>query len=259
VLASSVYNFDQATRLSTEQINGGTTTTLQYDVANQVTSDVSASYTWDSAGNRTNASFSQGSNTGNQLATDGTWTYTYDAEGHLTQKSKGASAETWVYTYDTAGNLSSAEDRPTPGGTATIHIDYKYDALGHLAERDVTTGGSTTVQRYSYDASGNVWADFNYTGGSNVLAARHLFGDGVNQVVAGVSYGGGLATVSWDLADRQGSEVGVMSNAGALLGWRRFDAFGNVVSVTGSGSFDRYGYTGLQVDASTGLLHADNR
>jgi RHS repeat-associated protein len=65
--------------------------------------------------------------------------------------------------------------------------------------------------------------------------------------------------VSWDLAERQGSVVGVMSNGGALLGSRSFDAFGNLVSVSGSGAFDRFGYTGLQADGNTGFLHADNR
>src|SRR5262249_48885028 len=152
--------------------------------------------------------------------------------------------------------LASAEDRPTPGGTATVHIDYKYDALGRLAEQDVTSGGSTSVTRFSYDTQGNIWADLN---GSNVLLGRHFFTDGGNEVVAGGTYGGGLATVTWDLADRQGRVVGAMNNSGTLLGWRRFDAFGSVVTVSGAGSFDRYGYTGLQADSYTGFLYADNR
>jgi RHS repeat-associated protein len=252
VLASYVYSYDAAQQLLTERLNGSSVNTVGYDAADEVTSTtLGVTYTWDSAGNRTNAGFSQGANKGDQLATDGLWTYTYDAEGNLTGKSQKAGAPAWSFSYDNLDHLTQATYQPT-GGTTSTTIVYKYDAEGRRVERDVTIGGTTTTVRYSYDQSGNEWADLN---GSNALTARHFFADGTDQVVAGVQYGGGLATVSWDLTDRQGSVTGVMSNAGTLLGSRRYDAFGNVISQSGTTSFDRYGYTARESDEYTGLQY----
>jgi RHS repeat-associated protein len=245
VLASYVYSYDPGQRLSTEQDNGAATTPYQYDRANQVTADAYASYTWDAAGNRTNANFSQGTNQGNQLATDGTWNYSYDFEGNLTGKAKVGGGDVWTYTYDNANELTSAEGPATPGGTVTVHLDYKYDALGRRVERDVTSQGSTTYQRYGYDTDGNVWADLD---GSGTLVTRRVYGDGVDQPVARVNYGG-TVTVGWYLADRQGTVTGLMSNAGALSATQAFDAFGKLRSVA---PIDRYGYTGREQDEYTG-------
>jgi RHS repeat-associated protein len=249
VLASYVYSYDPVNLLKTQQVNGGAVLTYVYDNANEVTADGLVTYTWDNAGNRNNANFSQGSNKGNQLATDGTWTYSYDAEGNVVQKSKGPSGETWVFTYDNANELTSAEDRPTPNGVASIHIDYKYDALGHMVERIVTSGGTTTTQAYSYDTDGNVWAD---TDGSGNLQVRRLYTDS-GDLVARISYSGTTATVAWYGIDRQGTVTDVMSNSGALLDHRGYDAFGNIVSETTPSNGDRFGYTGQPLDTATGL------
>ena len=53
--------------------------------------------------------------------------------------------------------------------------------------------------------------------------------------------------------------IAVMSNTGTLLGSRTFNAFGNVVSSSGAAYFDRFSYTGLEVDSNTGYLYAQNR
>ena len=95
ILANFTYTYDQASRMTSQVVNGSTTS-YSYDAANELTADGATNWTYDSTGNRTNAGFSQGSNQGDQLSTDGIWTYSYDAEGDLTQKSKGPSAETWV-------------------------------------------------------------------------------------------------------------------------------------------------------------------
>jgi RHS repeat-associated protein len=253
VLASYVYSYDPANLLSTETINGGSPATYQYDQANEVTQDAYTNYTWDSAGNRTNAGFSQGTNKGDQLQTDGTWTYTYDAEGNEIQKSKGSSAETWVFTYDHMNHLLSAEDRPTPMGAASVHIDYKYDALGNRAERDVTINGVTTVTRYALDASGNAWADLS---GTNALQVRRFYGDGVDQPVVRITYGGGAPAVAWYDADRQGSVRLLMDNTGVAIGQQSYDAFGNIHAVTGFALIaDRYAYTGRERNEYTGFQY----
>jgi YD repeat-containing protein len=48
-------------------------------LTNQLTADGTRTFTYDGAGNRTDAGYRTGS--ANQLTNDGVWTYTYDAEG----------------------------------------------------------------------------------------------------------------------------------------------------------------------------------
>jgi RHS repeat-associated protein len=249
-LASYVYGYYDDGLLQTEQVDGGPVATYQYDEADQLKQDAVTNYTWDGAGNRTSGGFSLGANVGNQLATDGTWTYSYDAEGNEVQKSKGPNAETWVYTYDEANHLLTAEDRPTPTAAASVHIDYKYDALGQRVERDVTIGGNTTIQRYGYDDQGNVWADLDGNN-NNALQTRRLYGDGVDQVVARLQYST-TVSVAWYLTDREGSVRDLMDNNGAPLGRQAFDGFGQVL---GTPLPDRYGYTGRERDEYTGLQY----
>src|SRR2546426_9905110 len=88
LLANYTYTYDLASRLTTEVLNG-TTTTYQYDAANELTSDTANSYGYDLNGNRNTGSYQ--TDKANELKNDGTWTYTYDAEGNLTKKSRGPS------------------------------------------------------------------------------------------------------------------------------------------------------------------------
>jgi YD repeat-containing protein len=137
----------------------GSTTTYQYDAANELTSDTANSYGYDLNGNRNTTGYTTG--TGNELTNDGTFTYTYDSEGNLTKKSKGASAETWYYGYDEWNHLISVKKEATDGGTIQMQATYTYDALGNRLEQDVWTGptpGTLTVTRYGYDGP-NAWAE----------------------------------------------------------------------------------------------------
>src|SRR5207245_5592732 len=96
-LAEFTYTYDAASRLTTENLNG-TTTTYQYDNTNELASDGVKSYSYDLNGNRTMTGYTTGA--ANELTNDGVWSYTYDNDGQMTKKSKGASAETWFYGYD---------------------------------------------------------------------------------------------------------------------------------------------------------------
>jgi len=149
-LANYTYTYDLASRLTTEVLNG-TTTTYQYDAANELTSDTANSYGYDLNGNRNTGSYQ--TDKANELKNDGVWTYTYDAEGNLTKKSKGANAETWTFAYDNKNHMISAKDSATDGGAATTLATYVYDALGNRIEKDVWTlqPGTTTVTRFGYD------------------------------------------------------------------------------------------------------------
>jgi hypothetical protein len=152
-----------------------------------------------------------------------------------------------VFSYDNANHLAWAEDRPTPNGAASVHIDYKYDALGNRIERDVTSGGTTTKQKYGYDGK-NVWADLD---GSGNVQARYFFLAGSDQIVARVQYGVGQPLAAWYLTDRQGSVLEVLSNQASTLDQIAYDAFGNITSEAGAANGDRYKYTGRERDEYT--------
>jgi YD repeat-containing protein len=177
LLANYTYTFDQASRMTSQTVNGSTTS-YSYDAANELTADGATNHTYDLNGNRTGGSYQTG--TANQLTSDGTWTYSYDNEGNLAKKSKGASAETWTYGYDNLNHMIWAKDSATDGGTVTTMATYVYDVFGNRIEKDVWTqsSGMTTVSRFAYDGQ-NVWGDFN---GSNALQTRYLRGDAVDQL-----------------------------------------------------------------------------
>ncbi len=152
-------------------------------------SHLTATYSYDANGNRTNAGYATG--TGNRTINDGVWTYTYDAEGNVTKKSKGAFDETWEYDYDHRNQLTGAAFSATDGGSVTTQVTYVYDALGNRIERAAWDGTSTTVERYAYDGwdtakprpMGNEQFDvFLDLDGTNDLTMRRLHGPGTNSV-----------------------------------------------------------------------------
>jgi RHS repeat-associated protein len=245
LLANFTYTYDQASR-TTSQVVNGSTTSYSYDSASEVTAAGPAAYSYDLNGNRTMTGYSTG--TANQLTSDGTWTYSYDNEGNLTKKTKGSSAETWTYGYDNMNRMIWAKDSATDGGAVTTLATYVYDAFGNRIEKDVWTqsSGTTTVTRFAYDGQ-NVWADLN---GSNALQTRYLRGDTVDQLFARISAAG---TAAWYLTDWEGSVRNITDNSGNLQDTISYDAFGNVSSESNSANGDRYRYSGRELDAETGL------
>src|SRR5262249_7524954 len=118
-LASYSYAYDPGAR-GTTMVYDGVTSTYTDDGANELLSRTgggTGSSTRDANGNRTNASFSVGSNVGNELSTDGTWNYSYDAAEDLTGKSNG-SGTSWAYSYDNGGHLVEAKE--TVSGTVVL-------------------------------------------------------------------------------------------------------------------------------------------
>ncbi len=252
VLASYAYSYDNADRL-TSKTDNGTTTSYSYNKNSELTQAGSTSYSYDATGNRTMSGYQTGS--GNELLNDGTWTYTYDNEGNLIEKSQGPSGLTWYYTYDLRNRMTSAVEQSSPGGTTLTAATYVYDVFNNLIEEDVWTqsSGSTTVTRYAYDGT-NAWAQLT---GTNSLEDRRLFLAGANQVAARIDSSG---TAVWYLADNQGSISDLVNYTGTtVLNQIVYDPYGNIVSQSNLSSADPYGFTGLRLDAATGLLNAQNR
>ena len=276
VLENFTYTYDLADRLTSQTING-TTTSYSYDVTNELTNDGANAYTYDLNGNRTMTGYQTGAD--NRLTNDGTWTYSYDGEGNLTKKSKGASAETWTYGYDNENHMVWAKDSATDGGTVLSLATYVYDVFGNRLEEDVWTPSSgTTVSRFAYmtlpsplrgegqgegssagkgaqggagQGAEEIWADLN---GSNGLETRYLHGDVVDQLFARVSAAGAVA---WYLTDWDGSVTNLTDASGNLQDTITYDGYGNVTSESNPSVGDRFKYTGRELDSETGLQ--DNR
>jgi RHS repeat-associated protein len=248
VLASYVYNYDPASRLTSEVGNGGSPITYTYDPTNQLTAVATGTgttnYNYDPNGNPSGDSIG----TGNQILNDGTWTYTYDAEGNLIEKSQGSSAPTWVYTYDNNNRLLTAiETSQGTGGTTLATATYVYDVFGNrLASSEWTSSTGTVTTSYAYDGT-NAWADLSSMG---ALVTRRLYLDGADQMMALVS---GAGVAQWYLTDRQGSVRDLVNYGGTMvLDQIQYDAFGNTTSQSNSANQDAYGWDGYRQDPVTG-------
>jgi RHS repeat-associated protein len=84
--------------------------------------------------------------------------------------------------------------------------------------------------------------------GAGVQTHRYLYGTRVDQVLADET----PTQMLWALADNQGTVKDLIDNAGNAVSHINYDSFGRVVSQTGNVEF-RYGYTGREQDAETGL------
>jgi YD repeat-containing protein len=182
VLENFSSTYDAAGQLTTE-LDNGTSTGFSYDADGQLTGNGGQSLSYDKTGNRTNTGYATG--TGNQILSDPTWNYQYDNEGNITQKTNRSTGTYWTYAYDNKNELTSAKDYAS-GGSLQEEVDFKYDVFGNRIEKDVTQSGTTTVERYAQEWTGegspptgvstdnvswNVVADLN---GSSSLTTRYL-------------------------------------------------------------------------------------
>jgi YD repeat-containing protein len=249
-LENFTYTYDLASRVTSQQVNGATTS-YQYDATNQWTSDGVKSYSYDATGNRSMAGYQTGM--GNQLTSDGVYGYSYDANGNLIKKTKGASAETWTFSYDNRNQLVGVQERATDGGTLLVQATYVYDVFNNRIEDDEwASGGTTTVTKTAYDDQGNAWADL--TSG-NALQTRYLGLPGQVAPVARVASG----AVNWLVTDRLGSVVNVLDGSGNLTDTLTYDGFGNTISESNASVTGNYTFTGLTSLRNEGTRAAKNR
>ncbi len=247
-IANYTHTYDVASRVTTEKLNGGATTTYQYDNTDQLTNDAVVTYSYDANGNRTMSGYSTGPN--NQLTSDGTWNYYADKNGNITQKIKPSTGEIWNFGYDNRNRLTTVTDTTSAG--LQMQGTYTHDALGQRVQKSVWTssGGTTTTTRFAYD-NRQIIADLD---GSNALQTRYLLGTRILERYARVSSAG---TVAWLLADRLGSTRNVVNSGGSTIDTAAFDGFGNIVSQSSPSNGGAYLYAGYRVDSETGLLIPD--
>lgn len=219
----------------------------------------------------------------NQLA-DKTWVYTYDNGGNILSKTEyayttgevGTALDTITYTYGDSQwkDLLTAYD----GQTITT------DAIGNVTNDGARTytwehgrqlvgvSGNGVSAAYAYDANGHRVSksvnqsvtNFHYAG--DQLAVMETGNDvlefGYDALgVSTVTYNG---TPYYYLRNAQGDITGIVNSSGTQVVAYTYDAWGNILSVTGSmattlGTLNPFRYRSYFYDTETDLYYLNSR
>ncbi len=245
VLGHYAYEYDSVGNLTQRTDPDSTLTTFGYDAADQVTSEVrggtggySISYTYDHNGNR--LSKTQGGVTTN---------YSYDAHDKL------LSVGSKTYSYDNNGNCTSV----TSGGqTTSLTYDYENRVTG------ITYPGGAT-NSFSYNGLGLRTRKVDSTGTYNYVCdgtevASPVLKDGAATYTPGLSERRGTVSKFYH-ADALGSTRGITDSTQTATDSLLYDAFGMVVSRTGT-TPTPFGFVGkaqYQTDNDSGLMLLGHR
>ena len=241
-----------------------------YDAAGNITkitgttrTDQSASYTYDNQGQLTK-----------EVNTNGTYNYTYDTYGNIRSVS-GAESHTYTYgdsewldlltaydgksiTYDAIGNpdvwhnstgdwnLTWDNGRQLIEATKGSHIvSYTYDLAGI---RD-----SKTVDGVTYNYITQNGQVVRQTWGSHVMDFIY---DNTGKPYA-LKYDG---TLYYYVLNLQGDVMSIITHWGESYGSYTYDAWGNVLSVSGDiANLNPIRYRGYYYDSETGLYYLGSR
>lgn len=237
-VADYQYQFNSANQI-TQVTEPASARSYAYDAVDRVTAMTSPgapgeAYAYDGVGNRTSShlSASYGYQGFNRLTTTAAAAYSYDANGNLISKTDAGG--TWLCTWDYENRLKSAQ---RPDG---LTVTYKYDAMGRRIQR-APSGGVTT--NFTYDRT-DVVLDANSDGST----VTYLNGLGVDDKLRQTSSAGGAL---YFVQDHLGSTRALTDAGGSGVETEQYDSFGG-----GAGSaLTRYGYTGRERDADTGLYN----
>src|SRR5580700_2557613 len=251
------YAYDNLSRLSSvlHQLSGSTIDGASYtlDSAGNRTAKtdqlaaVTSNYTYDAIyqltqvtkANNTTESYSYDP-VGNRTASLGVSSYTTNASNELTATSNAS------YTYDSNGNTLTKtvgsntisytwdyENRLTnvtlPNGGGTV--TFKYDPLGRRIEK--SSSAATSV--YAYDADNLI----EETNASGTVVARYSQTDNIDEPLAMLR----SSATSYYQADGLGSVTSLSNGAGALAQTYTFDSFGKQTASSGS-LVNSFQYTG---------------
>ena len=218
------YLYDQAGRLKEVKKNG----------------TVTATYNYDTNGNRLSLTTPSGTVNGTYDAQDrltqyGTTTYGDSANGELQSTTTGGQATT--YTYDFLGNLKSVV------GPTGFTIEYVVDGQNRRIGKKVN---GTLVQGWLYQNQLNPVAELD---GIGAVVSRFVYGTKANvpdyMIKAGVTYR--------IVSDHLGSpRLVITTSTGAVVQRMDYDEFGNVILDTNPG-FQPFGFAGGLFDQHTEL------
>lgn len=219
---------------------------------------------YDLRGNRSSRDYSLGSTLDS--------TYLYDLEDRLTSESRGSS--TIIYAWADRGVLT----RKTVDGVPT---DYYSDFLGRITRTICATASLDWLYTYAptgdrmkkanlvtpfnsehyLPSDGDTLCDFTTSSGSEVETGVYV-SPGVDGRVARIDPtkgGGDPLRTTYFFGDALQSVLQVTNASGVEIRKQFTDAWGNDIAGVGSGSSgnagDRYGFTGRENDAESGLMH----
>ena len=238
VISNYNYGYDDGNRLSGKDGTDGTSS-IDYGRDNQISAVDNATrpdeaYSFDALGIRTG--WTTDAVDKRRVLSDGIYLYQYDDEGNLTRKEEISTGKVTAYVWDYRNRLTRVN--LSDGST----VEYGYDAEDRRVSKKLN---GVTKEKYVYD--GDDIALVVDAGGT--IVERYLYGDGVDNVLSRTSAAG----VVWSLADRQGSVVDLVDEGGNVLNHFVYDSFGNRTATTAADF--RFGYTGRELDAETGLYY----
>ncbi len=232
--------------------------------------DRTVEYTYDSLYRLTSETITKGK-------TKTTYTYAYDSVSNRTLKNVDGVETTYVYNelnqlvsedgttyeYDNAGNLV----RVVGAGKTAL---YKYDSENRLIKATVQQGNNVVVETYTYDYAGNRTSKT--TTINNHVEKVYYLNDNSSLTNVLVEFGANgdeicYYTIGADLVsqevnskvyiylyDGHGTVRALANESGKLTDTYTYDAFGNLISSTGS-TANNYRYCGEQFDSTTGLYY----
>jgi RHS repeat-associated protein len=225
----------------------------RYDAANQLVEvtrngSVTENYDYNPNGNRhdshRHALYEHGAD--NRLTRAGSWMLSYDGEGNLLVKSNTVTSEALGYTWDHRNRLLRV-DHTSAGGVPVVLVEYRYDPLDR---RIAQIRNGQTLWTY-YDGPQPI-AD--YLDDETTPVSVYYHGEGLDELVAVWRRGEGLF---WVLGDHLDSVRRLLDLNGNEVARFEYDAFGNPLAATGlrPDLAGRFGFSGREWDAETGLLH----
>jgi len=165
----------------------------------------------------------------NRIGQFGNVSYAFNFEGQTVSKTDPGGVTN--YNWDVRGRLTGVG---LPSGQ---NITYSYDALGRRLSR--SSGGQTT--QFVHDGQ-DVVRDKN----SDTTAVEYVNGAGIDNKLRQAGGNGSL----YFLQDLLGSTAALTNVAGGVVERAQYEAFGK----TAGSSFTRYGFTGRELENSTGLM-----
>ncbi|MGB7158793.1 MAG: RHS repeat-associated core domain-containing protein, partial [Tepidisphaeraceae bacterium] len=142
----------------------------------------------------------------------------------------------WYGTWST-GEMSMFR---SAGGTGWEAYVYDYNNGTTIYFANASASATPPTSGWSYQ-----WDDWGMYPGAEIDAVASTTGTGWR--------------THWLLGDHQGSVRQVIDDAGAVKDKLDYDAFGNVKSETNRADSPRFGYTGQERDAGTGLVYMGGR
>ncbi len=167
----------------------------------------------------------------NRVSQQGQTSFTFDDQGQVTTRTNASGVT--QYRWDARGRLTQVA---LPNGE---NLAYGYDALGRRASR--TANGVTTSFLYS---DGDVVLDH----ASNGTEVDYLNAPGLDDKLRQTSSATGAL---YYLQDQLGSTTALTDAGGSVVEREQYEPFG---ATTGS-SLTRYGFTGREREAESGLMY----